>query len=179
MAPQNAMPDHRAYDFPVPEISEEFAWFVRFTVLCTMLVISGLMVYISVRGLRQAHRLAKHDALPLLDGRSRLSLDQFFERFYAAKEYPRPIVAEVLLSFAAAAQVSPELLRPEDSFSELGLASMPACEDFTVKTAMLLRAAEQQLRTPLFSGKLVNLDDHIRAYVTVYRFTARRTTVNV
>jgi hypothetical protein len=78
--------------------------------------------------------------------------------------------------FAAAAQVSAELLRPEDSFAGLGVSSTSTCEEFTIKSAMMLRDAEQRLGANLFSGKLVTLDDHIRAYVTVQRFTEPRTT---
>jgi hypothetical protein len=159
----------------VPEISEEFWLVLRLTGLLTMLVLSGLMVYLSARGMRRSIRTSRNDSLPALDGRSRLSLDEFFNRYYAPKEYPRLTVAEVVSGFAAAAHVSPELLRPEDSYAGLGVSSTPACEQFTVRTAMMLRDAEQRLGAHLFSGKVETLDDHIRAYVTVQRFQQRDT----
>jgi hypothetical protein len=40
----------------VPEISEQFLLFLRLTILLTLLVISALMVFISVRGMRRAMR---------------------------------------------------------------------------------------------------------------------------
>ena len=159
----------------VPEISEEFLLVMRLTALLTLLALSGLMVFISARGMRRSIRTSRNDSLPALDGRSRLSLDEFFARYYAPKEYPRVMVAEVVGAFAAAAHVSAELLRPEDSFAALGVSSTPACEEFTIKTAMMLREAEQRLGANLFSGKVVTLDDHIRAYVTIQRFRLRDT----
>jgi hypothetical protein len=164
----------------VLEISEEFLLVLRLTVLLTMLALSAVMVFISARGMRRSIiTLSRNDGLPALASRSRMSPDEFFERFYAAREYPRLMVAEVVGGFAAAAQVSAELLRPEDSFSGLGVSSTPSCEEFTIKSAMMLRDAEQRLGANLFSGKLVTLDDHIRAYVTVQRFASRKTTATV
>jgi hypothetical protein len=162
--------------FGVPEISEQFLVVMRLTMLLTLLTLSGLMVFISAQGMRRSIRTSRNDSLPALEGRSRLSLDEFFDRYYAPKEYPRVMVAEVVSGFAAAAQVSAELLRPEDSFTILGVSSAPGCDEFTIKTAMMLRDAEQRLGANLFSGKVVTLDDHIRAYVTVQRFGGRKAT---
>jgi len=151
----------------MPEFSDDFLFYLRLSWTLSMLVISSLLIFLAVRG---AQRHARGQVNPLLAERRAMSLDEFYREFYASRDYPRLVVAEVVTRFAAAARVPAGLLRPEDSFQELKVTSSEDCEDFAIKAAMMLRDAERRLNTSLFEGRLVTLDDYIRAYVTVHRF---------
>ena len=150
----------------MPEISDEFRFYFTLATLGAMVVLSALMVYLSARGMRRAGKNADD---PRFAGRSPSSLDQFYEEHYAAHMYPRAVVAEVVTRFAVAAHVPAQWLEPTDSFASLGVSDREECHKYAVDTALTLEDAERKAGAPLYSGKLVTLDDYVRSTVLIYR----------
>jgi hypothetical protein len=154
----------------MPEISEDLRYGLVLATLGTVLVLSALVVYLSLRGIVRGRQ---HSEDPRFSGRTPRSLDQFYEVHYAAHMYPRAVVAEVVTRFAAAAHVPAQWLEPQDSFAALGVAGREECQSFAVETAMNLEEAEKKAGAPVFSGKLVTLDDYVRSTVLIYRLMGR------
>lgn len=152
-------------------MSDEFQFWLEMVTLGTLFLLSVLAMVFSVSGMRQAHQQAlqqkkAHD--PRFQGRSEMSLDQFFDEHYAARDYPRQVVADLVMRFATAARVPAGFLRSEDSFVSLQ-ASGADVEQFIVASAMLMRETEVRLGTTLSEGELVTLDDYIRVSVLANR----------
>ena len=156
----------------MPEISDVFKFYMGLTTLLAMMVLSLVGIALSIRSLR-AERRASED--PRFSDSDPLSLDQFYERYYAARSLSRTVVSDVVLRFAQVTRTPPRFLKPEDTFSTLGTADREECERFAVDTVLALQEAERRFGTSLFEGKLVTLDDYIRAFALAERLAAKST----
>jgi len=158
----------------MPDFEGDLRFYIGLASLGTMAILSFLVVFISLRGIRrswlEAVAEAKANAYP---DREPLTLDQFYEVFYAAEQLPRGAVLETLTRFSAAAHVPAQFLKPDDNLQELGAQHPQDCEKFITDTAMLLQEAEERYGVSLFSGRLVTLDDYIRVHVLAARLVAK------
>jgi hypothetical protein len=107
--------------------------------------------------------------------RRALTLDEFYESFYAAKKFPRNVVTDVVVRFANAAHAPSKFVKPDDSFATLGGEHHSDCEQFAVDTAMAIRQTEERFGVTLFEGKLVTLDDYVRTTVLADRLSSGTT----
>lgn len=129
-------------------MSEIFSQYVMVASLLSSLLLTGLGIYLLWRPERRA---ASHPR-----PRHALTDAEFYQRFYAAEELAPETVARMRARFAAAAAAPAETLLPEDSFLSLGVIDSEACQKFVIAVALELRARS-------YAGKLITLDDYIRA----------------
>ncbi|MEO5936892.1 MAG: hypothetical protein ABIP81_06735 [Terriglobales bacterium] len=156
----------------MPVFEGDLRLFLGLATLGAMAVLSFLVVFLSARGIRRQWReSAAGDSAERFPDREPLTLDQFYEVFYAGEKLPRTVVLEAVGRFAAATHVPAQFLKPDDTFQSVGASEHHAddCEKFVTDTAMLLHVAEERYGVSLFSGKLVTLDDYIRVHVLASR----------
>ena len=134
-----------------------------------LLVLALLGLYLAVRTLR---RSSKRTVDAKFSDRQALTLDEFYENFYAAKKFPRNVVMNVVVRFANAAHAPSKFVKPDDSFATLGGEQNSDCEQFAVDTAMTIRQTEARFGVSLFEGKLVTLDDYVRTTVLAERLSS-------
>jgi hypothetical protein len=157
----------------MPDFEGDLRFYIGLASLGTMAILSFLVVFISARGIRRSWQQAVRESQAgEFPDREPLTLDQFYEVFYASEQLPRAAVLETVTRFAAAAHVPAQFLKPDDTL-ELGSSHPEDCERFITDTAMLLHEAEQRYGVSLFSGKLVTLDDYIRVHVLAARLVSR------
>ena len=158
----------------MPDFEGDLRFFIGLASLGAMAILSFLVVFLSVRGMRRSWKEvvdAGADAKRFAD-REPLTLDQFYAVFYAGEKLPRAAVLETVARFAAAAHVPAQFLKPDDTFQTIGATHPEDCEKFITDTAMLLHESEERYGVSLFSGKLVTLDDYIRVHVLASRLVA-------
>jgi len=156
----------------MPDFEGDLRFYIGLASLGTMAILSFLVVFISARGIRRQWKLAMRESQQFPD-REPLTLDQFYEFYYAAEQLPRAVVLETLTRFAAAAHLPAQFLKPVDSFQSLGAKHPEDAERFIADAAMLLQEAERHYGVSLFSGKLITLDDFIRAHSLAARLASR------
>src|SRR5437868_5789844 len=103
----------------MPQTSDDFRLYVGVATAAALgmfLCLMGMMMLRAITRYRRRGLAAVRTRFSVESGRALLSLDDFYAEYYAGRRYPRTIVAEVLLRFAAAAHVPAGALRPEDSF---------------------------------------------------------------
>jgi hypothetical protein len=162
----------------MPQLPEDF---LLWTTLAT---IAALLLCVLLALMRSLMQLGKWNekmviADPRFPDREPLSLDEFYEEYYASHKFPRAIVLDVLTRFASAVRVPTAMLRPEDTFNSFHHAAenvgetvtpdRDACEHLAVETASAIREAEHRYGANLFSGQLNTLDDYIRTTVLAHR----------
>ncbi|HUR36739.1 MAG TPA: hypothetical protein VM009_02905 [Terriglobales bacterium] len=160
------------------DIEGALRFYLGLASLGAMAIVSFLIVFVSLRGIKRSWQQAVTESKQFADRKS-LTLDEFYAQFYADENMPRTAVLETVSRFAAAAHVSAQILKPDDTFQTVGAQQRHAedCERFVVDTAMLLRAAEERYGITLFSGQLITLDDYIRVNVLAARLTSKTTAV--
>jgi hypothetical protein len=158
----------------MPNFEGDLGFYIGLASLGAMAIVSFLVVFVSLRGIKRSWQEAMAESKQFAD-REPLTLDEFYEQFYADENMPRTPVLETVSRFAAAAHVSADYLKPDDTFQTVGAQQRHAddCERFIVDTAMLLRAAEERYGITLFSGQLITLDDYIRVNVLAARLTSK------
>jgi|GEM_PF-6720174 len=162
----------------MPSLPEDFQLWVTLATLATFLLCVLLAL---MRSLMQLGKWNEKGAVadPRFPNREPLSLDGFYEEYYASHRFPRTVVLDVLTRFASAVRVPAAMLRPEDTFNSFlhhddndGESVVPdrdACEQMAVETASAIREAEHRYGANLFSGQLNTLDDYIRTTVLAHR----------
>ena len=156
----------------MPDFEGDLRFYVGLASLGTMAILSFLVVFLSLRGIKRQWQQSVAES-KALEGREPLTLDQFYEIFYSGEALPRAAVLETVSRFAAAAHVPAQFLKPDDTFQTIGATHPEDCEKFITDTAMLLHEAEERFGVSLFSGKLATLDDYIRVYALASRLVAR------
>ena len=154
----------------MPHFSDDFRFFVGLASTAALGVMGLLVLFLSVRNLRDMFR---EEARARFADRKQLTLDEFYNEFYAVKNYPRSQVLEVLTSFARAAGVPAEIVKPDDTFLTLGARNVAAAEKYTVETAMMIKDAEQRFSVRLFEGSLHTVDDYIRVHILAARLAEK------
>lgn len=157
----------------MPEFSDDFRFFVGLASTGALGVMGLLVLYLSIRSLREMFRA---EVRARFSDRPSLSLDEFYNQFYAAKNYPRSQVLEVVMSFARAAGVPADIVKPDDTFASLGVRNPANAEKYAVETAMMIKEAEQRFQVSLFEGTLNTLDDYIRVNILASRLVERAST---
>jgi len=71
--------------------------YVGLATIAALLVLALLGLYLAVRALR---RSSKRTVDVKFSDRQALTLDEFYENFYAAKKFPRTVVTDVVVRFA-------------------------------------------------------------------------------
>ena len=156
----------------MPDFEGDLRFYIGLASLGAMAILSFLVVFLSVRGIKRQWQQAVTESKQFAD-REPLTLDQFYEVFYSGEKLPRAAVLETVSRFAAAAHVPAQFLKPDDTFQTIGATHAGDCEKFVTDTAMLLQEAEERYGVNLFSGTLVTLDDYIRVHVLASRLVAR------
>jgi hypothetical protein len=158
----------------MPDFEGDLRFYIGLASLATMAILSFLVVFISLRGIRRSWLAAVADSnTGAFPDREPLTLDQFYEQFYSGEQFPRATVLETLTHFAAAAHVPASYLKPDDILQQVGAKHPQDCERFITDTAMLLQDAEQSFGVSLFSGQLLTLDDYIRVHVLAARLVRK------
>jgi hypothetical protein len=147
------------------QISDDFRFYVGLATAAAVLFIAVLAIYLAVR---QWRRQGKRTDLRFSD-RQALTLDEFYDHYYASKKFPRNVVVDVVVRFSNAAHAPARFVKPDDSFATLGSEHNGDCEQFAVDTAMAIRQTEERFGVSLFEGKLVTLDDYVRTTVLADR----------
>jgi len=147
------------------QISDDFRFYVGLATAAAVLFIAVLAIYLAVR---QWRRQGKRTDLRFSD-RQALTLDEFYDHYYASKKFPRNVVMDVVVRFSNAAHAPARFVKPDDSFATLGSEHNGDCEQFAVDTAMAIRQTEERFGVSLFEGKLVTLDDYVRTTVLADR----------
>lgn len=160
----------------MPEFSEDFRFFVGLASTGALGVIGLLVLYLSIRSFRHMMRA---EVRARFADRESLTLDGFYNQFYAAKNYPRSQVMEVVTQFARAAGVPADLVKPEDSFQSLGAKNAAAAEKFAVETALLIQEAQQRFNVRLFEGTLNTLDDYVRVNILASKLSEKAMSAKV
>jgi hypothetical protein len=150
----------------MPQISEDLRFYLGLATAAAVLVLAALAMYLAIR---QWRRRVKRTEDVRFVGRQALTLDEFYESFYASKRFPRNVVMDVVVRFSNAARAPAKFVKPDDSFSSLGSEHDGDCEKFAVDTAMSIRETEERFGVSLFEGKLVTLDDYVRTTVLAER----------
>ena len=155
-----------------------------FSIWVSLVTIAALLLCVLLALMRSLMQLGKWKqkmvaADPRFPDRAPLSLDEFYEQYYASHQFPRAVVLDVLTRFASAVRVPAAVLHPEDTFNSFayvdgadGQSMIPdrdACEQMAVETASAIREAEHRYGANLFSGQLHTLDDFIRTTVLAHR----------
>jgi hypothetical protein len=156
----------------MPEISNDFQLYVGLATIAALLVLAMLGLYLAVRALRKT---GKRTADAKFSDRQALTLDEFYENFYAVRKFPRSVVMDVVVRFANAAHAPSKFVKPDDSFATLGSEHNADCEQFAVDTAVAIRQTEERFGVSLFEGKLVTLDDYVRTTVLAERLASKGT----
>lgn len=154
----------------MPEFSADFRFFVGLASTGALGVMGLLVLFLSLRSLRDMFRA---EVRARFADRESLTLDQFYDEFYAIRNYPRSQVLEVVTSFARAAGVPADIVKPDDTFVTLGATNLAAAEKYTVETALMIKEAEQRFRVSLFEGSLNTLDDYIRVNILAARLAEK------
>lgn len=160
----------------MPEFSADFRFFVGLASTGALGVLGLLVLFLSIRNLRDMFR---EQVRARFADRTPLTLDEFYDEFYASKGYPRSQVLEVVSGFARAASVAAEIVKPEDTFATLGAGSAAAAQQYTIDTAMLIKEAEQRFHVSLFDGTLHTLDDFIRVNILAARLAEKAVSAKV
>jgi hypothetical protein len=154
----------------MPAFSDDFRFFVGLASAGALGAMGLLVLYLSVRSFREMFRA---EVRARFADRTSLSLDDFYTQFYAAKNYPRSQVLEVLTGFARAAGVPSEYVKPDDTFASLGATNASAAEKYAVDTVVLIKEAEQRFHVSLFEGTLNTLDDYVRVTILATRLAEK------
>lgn len=152
----------------MPDFSNDFKFYAALCTLLACLVLSALLTYLAARGIFTGKNPAR-----TFPDRPQLSIDQFYETFYSDQAFPRAVVAETVVRFAAACGIPAQQAHPDDALMELAADDRDKAEQFAVETAVLIQDVEARFGVSLFEGKLVTLDDYIRVQVLAQRFSAR------
>lgn len=110
-------------------------------------------------------------------GRTPLSLDQFFDTYYAGKDVSKTTCGQTLSMFAVMTGVSSELLRPEDSIRDFGPVRGMRGQATLLIGGELEAAVAQARGQPggeALPPKLETLDDCIRAASVLERIHGKR-----
>jgi hypothetical protein len=157
----------------MPELSDDLRFYVGLATIAALLVVALLAMYLAVRALRRFRKWAKDTTWEIkFSDRQALTLDEFYDNFYAAKKFPRNVVMDVVVRFASAAHAPSKFVKPDDSFASLGSEHNADCEQFAVDTAIAIRQTEERFGVSLFEGKLVTLDDYVRTTVLADRLSS-------
>jgi hypothetical protein len=159
----------------MPEFSDDFRFFVGLASAGALGVMGLLVLYLSIRSFREMFRA---EVRARFADRTAFTLDEFYTQFYAAKNYPRSQVLEVLMSFSRAAGVPAEYVKPEDTFVSLGSTNIAAAEKYAIDTAMMIKEAEQRFQVSLFEGSLNTLDDYVRVTILATRLAEKASTAS-
>jgi hypothetical protein len=155
----------------MPQVSEDLRFYLGLATAAAMMLLAALAIFLA---LRQWRRQGKRTLDARFAGRPALTLDEFYDNFYASKKFPRSVVMDVVVRFSNAAHAPAKFVKPDDSFSSLGSEHDGDCEKFAVDTAMAIRETEQRFGVSLFEGKLVTLDDYVRTTVLAERLGGSR-----
>jgi hypothetical protein len=155
----------------MPQISDVFRFYVGLATAAAVLLIATLAIYLAVRQWRRSRK--RTDDVRFSD-RQALTLDEFYDHYYASKKFPRNVVMDVVVRFSNAAHTPARFVKPDDSFATLGSEHNGDCEQFAVDTAMTIRETEARFGVSLFEGKLVTLDDYVRTTVLADRLSGSR-----
>jgi len=158
----------------MPHPSDTFMLYFILATLVASLILTILGIYLLWRTPKEESAADN----PALRGRKAVSSEEFYRQHYAQAGLAPEVVNDVASRFAAAAHVPSGYLLPEDSFSSLHALEYRDAERFIVESAVMLQDVEERLGTKLFTGKLITLDDYIRAAALAQRFSASRPTVN-
>jgi len=188
----------------MPQFPEDFViWVVLATLGALMLALLLALVRLFFRVDNSSQHLpiagknaGSAAADPRFPDRDPYTLDEFYEQYYSAHQFPRAVVLDVLTRFAAATRVPAAVLRPEDTLASLTAMPLDAAQSsvvrpdvskssyarldgvhpdaeafatLAVETASAIREAEERYHAQLFSGRLDSLDDFIRSTVLVHR----------
>ena len=152
-----------------PSYYDDLRIYIQLTIILSIIVVTGLIVFLSV---------SKLWARPMKDarfrGRDALTLDEFYQRFYADEGFARDTVHEVLVSFAEAGRLPHGLLRPQDSFEALHVPGSQATKRLAQAADKLIKERELRYGVRVFEGQVSTLDDYIRVYCLAQRLGSRR-----
>lgn len=153
-----------------PSYYDDLRVYILLATVLSIIVVTGLIIYLL---LSRTWLRGGFSEDPRFRGREPLTLDQFYQRYYAEEGFSRDSVQEVLVSFAEAGGLPHALLRPEDSFTSLRVTESEHTRDFATQATKVIEESERRYGIRLFEGPLTTLDDYIRLYSLAQRLLSR------
>jgi len=153
-----------------PSYYDDLRVYILLATVLSIIVVTGLIVYLLLSRMWSQGGTSQD---PRFRGREPLTLDQFYERYYAEEGFSRNSVQEVLVTFAEAGGLPHALLRPQDSFSSLRVPESERTRELATQAARVIEESERRYGIRLFEGPLTTLDDYIRLYALAQRLLSR------
>jgi hypothetical protein len=153
-----------------PSYYDDLRVYILLATVLSIILVTGLIIYLLLSRMWPRDGTSQD---PRFRGREPLTLDQFYERYYAEEGFPRNSVQEVLVSYAEAGGLPHALLRPEDSFTGLRVPESERTQEFAQQAARVMEESERRFGIRLLEFQVTTLDDYIRLYSLAQQLFSR------